>query len=104
MRRQTFDDVLAAPGEADLSAHVDFSALMDGARRGGARTHGPATQSDFLRALGIEERGERLARANPERAVEIEAAVARLTGAEAMGALFKALAITPPNAPVPPGF
>ena len=104
VRQHARDDVLAAPGEADLSAHVDFSALADGALRGGTCTHGPVTQGGFLRALGIEARGENLIRTNPERAAEIEAAVARLTAAETMGTLFKVLAITAPNAPIPTGF
>ena len=104
VRQHARDDVLAAPGEADLSAHVDFSALADGALRGGTCTHGPVTQGGFLRALGIEARGENLIRTNPERAAEIEAAVVRLTAAETMGTLFKVLAITAPNAPIPTGF
>src|SRR5207302_1941706 len=104
IRRHEPDDVLTAPGEADLSAHVDFSALVHAARKSGARTHGPVTQAAFLRALGIELRGEALGRANPTQAKEIETAIARLTGADAMGRLFKVLAITPPDAPVPPGF
>jgi NADH dehydrogenase [ubiquinone] 1 alpha subcomplex assembly factor 7 len=104
IRHHAHDDVLAAPGEADLSAHVDFSALAEGAKRGDARTYGPVPQGDFLRALGIEMRGEQLARTNPAHAAEIAAAIARLTDKEAMGTLFKALAIAPDSAPVPPGF
>jgi SAM-dependent MidA family methyltransferase len=104
VRRHGPDDVLGAPGEADLSAHVDFSALIGAAQRGRARVHGPATQVAFLQALGIESRGETLARANLDQATEIEIAIARLTGASAMGRLFRVLAISPPDAPVPPGF
>ena len=104
VRRHEPDDVLAAPGEADLSAHVDFSALFQAAQNSGARAHGPVTQATFLQALGIGARGEQLARANPGHAAEVEIGVTRLTGAGAMGQLFKVLAITPPDAPVPPGF
>jgi SAM-dependent MidA family methyltransferase len=104
VRQHAHDDVLAAPGEADLSAHVDFSALAQGAQRGGAVSRGPIAQADFLRAIGIETRGRQLARNNPESAAAVAAAVDRLTGAEAMGKLFKILALAPPDAPVPPGF
>jgi NADH dehydrogenase [ubiquinone] 1 alpha subcomplex assembly factor 7 len=104
VRRHAPDDVLAAPGEADLSAHVDFSALVQAVQRSGARAHGPVTQAAFLQVLGIESRGDELARANPDEASAIKAAIGRLIGADAMGTLFKALAIAPPDAPVPPGF
>lgn len=104
VRRHARDDVLAAPGEADLSAHVDFSALAEAVRRGGARTYGPVEQGSFLSSLGITTRGEQLARANPGWAREIDAAIARLTSAEAMGELFKVLSVVPRHAPAPPGF
>lgn len=104
VRNHAYDDVLAASGEADLSAHVDFSALAQAVRRGGACAHGPITQAAFLRGLGIETRGRQLARANPLYVAEIEAAIARLVGTEAMGSLFKVMSIMPPQAPAPPGF
>ena len=104
VRSHARDDVLAAPGEADLSAHVDFSALAEAARRGGARAYGPVEQGSFLSSLGITTRGEQLARANPGQAREIDAAIARLTGAEAMGELFKVMSVVPRHAPAPPGF
>ena len=105
VRRHSYADPLAEPGEADLTAHVDFSAL---ARAGaGAAVHGPAPQGDFLRALGIEARAGALkARASPRQAADIDAALARLTGSgpEAMGSLFKALALADPRLPPLPGF
>ena len=39
---------LAAPGTADLSAHVDFAALGEAARAAGAEVHGPISQGRFL--------------------------------------------------------
>lgn len=104
VRNQAYDDVLAMPGEADLSAHVDFSALAFVSRRGGAHAYGPIAQGEFLRNLGIETRGQQLARANPGHVADIESAIARLTGAAAMGELFKAMSIAPLDAPPPPGF
>ena len=94
-------DILEFPGEADLSAHVDFAMLARSAGRAGARAHGPIGQGAFLRALGIEARAEKLSAANPHRKEEIVAAVGRLT--DEMGELFKVIAITPAHAPRPPG-
>ena len=95
LRRQHHEDVLANPGEADLTAHVDFERLMQDAREGGAVAFGPLEQGDFLRRLGIEHRAAKLkADAKSAVAVDIDAALARLTGSgpSQMGALFKAAA------------
>ena len=56
-----FADPLAAPGDVDLTAHVDFQAL--GARRRSAWARacsGRSTQAQFLRRLGIETRAAAL--------------------------------------------
>ncbi|HET9149096.1 MAG TPA: SAM-dependent methyltransferase [Alphaproteobacteria bacterium] len=95
---------LANPGEADLSAHVDFRALNRAATLAGANVFGPVAQGEFLKALGAEARAEALGRAEPTRRAEIALALARLTGARAMGRLFQAVAIASPGLPVPPGF
>jgi NADH dehydrogenase [ubiquinone] 1 alpha subcomplex assembly factor 7 len=97
-------DVLHAPGETDLSAHVDFCALANAAKNAGARVHGPVRQRDFLHALGIDPRAARLAAENPDRAQEIARAVDRLTGEQEMGTLFRIMAIVPRDGPQPPGF
>jgi NADH dehydrogenase [ubiquinone] 1 alpha subcomplex assembly factor 7 len=97
-------DVLEAPGEADISAHVDFAAVARAARRGGARVFGPVDQGRFLHALGIDLRAEKLAAANRARAADIEAAVTRLISPREMGELFKVLAVMPPETTPPPGF
>ena len=58
---------LAAPGEADLSAQVDFRALAEAASAAGAAVYGPVPQGTFLRALGIEARAlQLLGRASAE--------------------------------------
>jgi len=102
--RHRFKDVLDAPGEIDLSAHVDFTALAAAARRGGAQTFGPVGQGRLLDALGIGARAEKLARLNKNEASLVAGAVDRLASPEQMGTLFKALAILPPHTPTPPGF
>jgi NADH dehydrogenase [ubiquinone] 1 alpha subcomplex assembly factor 7 len=106
IRNHGFTDVLAEPGEADVTAHVDFSQLAAAARSSGAAVAGPVTQGTFLRALGIDARAASLATAAPERADEIEAARTRLTAAspETMGGLFKVLGVSAPGAPPLPGF
>ena len=91
-----FADVLAEPGEDDLSAHVDFAALAAAGKRGGAGVSGPVTQGAFLANLGITERAEQLMKANPEEARTLLAATERLIGHDTMGRLFKALALMPP--------
>jgi NADH dehydrogenase [ubiquinone] 1 alpha subcomplex assembly factor 7 len=104
VKRHSYADPLSCPGAADLTAHVDFSALCQAARAAGARPFGPLPQGQFLTALGIALRAEKLKEINPERAAEIDAALARLIGAEAMGGLFKVAAFTGPDAPAPPPF
>ena len=99
-----FADMLAEPGMSDLSAHVDFMALAQAARAGGAAVYGPVSQCNFLADLGIGPRAERLMVANPKQARAIAAAIDRLVNPKEMGALFKALALAPKTAPPPPGF
>jgi len=107
MRAHAYADPLDAPGELDLTAHVDFEGLMQDAREGGASAFGPMDQGEFLRRLGIEQRAAKLkANASPSVAAGIDAALARLTGggAKQMGALFKVVALVPPSLGTPPGF
>ncbi|WAC25670.1 class I SAM-dependent methyltransferase [Ancylobacter sp. SL191] len=99
LRAHTFDDVLAHPGEADLTAHVDFAALAIAAIGSGARAFGPVPQGALLERLGIAARAERLKRdADASTRAAINAAHARLagTGDGQMGTLFKALALVHP--------
>src|SRR5213075_1828447 len=98
--RHSFADPLKNPGEADITAHVDFQALMRAAEDVGARVHGPVTQGDFLKRLGIETRALTLmGKATPEVSADISAALKRLTdsGRGGMGSMFKVLAVTEPN-------
>ncbi|HKM88375.1 MAG TPA: SAM-dependent methyltransferase [Xanthobacteraceae bacterium] len=102
----SFTDPLRAPGEADLTAHVDFAALAQSAQIIGGRIHGPISQRDLLRGLGIDKRAAALKTRAPERAAEIDQALARLTatGPRGMGELFKALAIADSKLGKLPGF
>lgn len=100
-----FAPVLAAPGEADLTAHVDFAMLAEAAQAAGAKTYGPVGQGDFLNALGIRERAAMLKdQADTKQAADIDAAMARLTSKAQMGQMFRVMAVTHPDLPQPPGF
>jgi SAM-dependent MidA family methyltransferase len=90
VKAHAYADPFAGPGEADLTAHVDFTAL---GRAAGVPAFGPVGQGDFLRALGIEARAAKLGDAS---------GLDRLT--VAMGSLFKAMALVAPRWPTPAGF
>ena len=102
VRGHAYANPFDAPGEADLTAHVDFGTLAEAARVEGAAVHGPVGQGEFLAALGIDSRVAALARAAPERADELAAARERLVNT--MGESFGVLAITHPDWPTPAGF
>ncbi len=99
LRRHAFAPVLDDPGEADITAHVDFAALAAAARSAGAEAFGTVEQGDWLAALGIRQRAAALsAKANAAQAADIRSALARLVDADQMGRLFKLLALTSPGA------
>ena len=104
LRDNAAADPLATPGEADITAHVDFAALAAAARAQGADAHGPLPMGLFLQRLGLMTRSAMLARAAPAQAGAILAAAQRLVAPEGMGRLFKALALTHPALPIPTGF
>lgn len=90
---------LASPGEADLTAHVDFEALA------GHHPHAYTTQGRLLENLGIGPRSARLAASLSGEALQSHlSATRRLTHRQEMGEVFKALAIFPSHCPPPPGF
>lgn len=98
LRHHRFHDPLRDPGEADLTAHVDFAALADVVRQAGAGVFGPVTQGDFLRSLGLELRSEMLAeKADPATAEILRRQCRRLIAPGEMGRLFKVLAVTGAN-------
>ena len=95
VRRHAHDAVLDHPGEADLTSHVDFAALVAEARRHGLDA-AVATQGDFLLRMGLLERAGRLGADAGEAAREtIRDAVERLAAPHRMGRLFKALCVAP---------
>ena len=104
VRRHGYAPVLADPGEQDLTSHVDFEAVASAAADAGAVATSVVPQGEWLLRLGIEARAQSLARANPERASDVQAALERLTGRDQMGQLFKVMAIHSSEWPSPAGF
>ena len=99
-----FAPVLANPGEQDLTAHVDFEAVARAASGAGASVTSVIGQGEWLRRIGIGARAEALACSNPDKSDDIRAALERLTSPDAMGKLFKAIAVHSPEWPAPAGF
>jgi len=105
--RHSFADPLKNPGEADVTAHVDFQALVRATEDLGARVHGPVPQGDFLKRLGIETRAVSLmAKASHEVSEDVAGALKRLIGggSSGMGQMFKVLGISEPNLTTLAGF
>lgn len=101
LRAHRFDPPLAHPGEADLTAHVDFEALCPPTIAHSALI----PQGTLLTRLGIIDRASRLAKNLSGPALENHlAALHRLTAPSEMGTLFQAIAFFPLGAPLPPGF
>jgi NADH dehydrogenase [ubiquinone] 1 alpha subcomplex assembly factor 7 len=97
-------DPLAHPGEADLTAHVDFELLQQVTERYGAEVMGLQTQGEWLTRLGIEMRLEALIRRNPGEADKLKRQRDRLVRDDQMGVLFKVLGLTGRRWPIGVGF
>lgn len=94
---------LASPGNADLTAHVDFEAIANAAHS--LQVPDMTPQGVFLERLGITPRAQALATRLSGSALENHiSAHRRLTHPQEMGTLFKTLALLPQGAPLPPGF
>jgi NADH dehydrogenase [ubiquinone] 1 alpha subcomplex assembly factor 7 len=105
VRAHRYADPLAAPGETDLTAHVDFAALKHDAKEHGLRAYGPMPQGEFLLRLGLVERRDRLLEASrPEQRETISSGAARLADPRQMGVLFKVLALASDGLAPPPPF
>jgi SAM-dependent MidA family methyltransferase len=101
VRKHRAEGVLANPGEADLTSHVDFAALASVAGAAGLDVRLTA-QGQFLLSLGILERAGALgANESAARREDLREAVERLAGPDRMGELFKVMAIVPRGASVP---
>ena len=102
VKSHEYCDIFVSPGEADITAHVDFEIL---AGNSGCAFSKLTTQGVLLERLGITERAKKLAKNLSGKNLESHiAAHKRLTHPSEMGSLFKALSLFPNQAPCPPGF
>ncbi|MEE4317839.1 MAG: SAM-dependent methyltransferase [Erythrobacter sp.] len=97
-------DVFAHPGEADITAHVDFELLSHVAQASGADLMGLQCQGEWLRQMGIDTRLEALQRRNPGEADKLKRQRDRLVEDHQMGTLFKVLGICGRRWPFGVGF
>ncbi len=96
-------DPFASPGNADLTAHVDFEALSQAA--GGVNVSQMVSQGVLLERLGITDRARQLTKSLEGSALDEHiAAHRRLTHPDEMGQLFKAIALYPRDQASVPGF
>ena len=105
VKSHKYHNPLTDIGEIDLTSHVDFKALAATSESLGTWVHGPKTQRDFLRTLGIEQRTKVLAaKAEGGQMPLLLEGSRRLIAKDGMGALFKVMAITPKEGETPAGF
>ncbi|EWC46856.1 hypothetical protein DRE_03868 [Drechslerella stenobrocha 248] len=89
------------PGMVDISADVDFGALVETALRPefDIEIHGPTEQAQFLLGMGMKERCDQLAATteDPTQLALLKSGFERLTdrGGLGMGRIYKALAVVP---------
>lgn len=94
---------LADPGQADLTVHADFPAVVHAAAAEGLAHLPILTQGAFLMKMGVLERAEALAAAHPEKFDALERQLNRLISPGEMGDLFKVVCLARPDL-TPPGF
>jgi len=87
------EDLYSAPGEQDLTAHVNFSALIDAGREADLDLTGFTTQERFLLALGEESEFGDLYDPGQSETEQLQARLKlkRLINPEGMGTIFKVL-------------
>ena len=96
--------VFSDPGNTDLTARVDFGALLELAKAAKLSTAAPVQQREFLSKLGFELRAVALSRAKPDMKGKIARQLHRLTDDGEMGALFKVICFQSDGLGVPLGF
>ncbi|MBF0357495.1 MAG: SAM-dependent methyltransferase [Magnetococcales bacterium] len=93
LKHVRIDDPLANPGEMDITAHVDFTAIVEAGRASELELAGYTSQGWFLQSLGILERLEMLRSLEGVDIGNLKEAVLRLILPEGMGETFKVLAL-----------
>ncbi len=104
VKNHHFTEPFENPGDCDLTAHVNFLEVANLCRMRDLNISGPIEQGSWLTALGVEQRAAMLAETAPDKADDIFAARNRLVNPDKMGQLFKVLAVSHPDWPMPDGF
>ena len=105
LKSHEYVDPLKDVGDADLTAHIDFNALKEAAKSGGAAAYGVISQGMFFSRLGALVRAQMLCKkATEEQKDAIMSGVSRIVAPEQMGDLFKVLCLAGPRHPKPEGF
>ena len=92
------------PAQADITAHVDFSAIARTVDGIAARSR-TGRSGAWLKRLGIVHRRDALTKsADDTQSRDIRSAYHRLTDENEMGSLFKVMALTQHGCPAPAGF
>lgn len=103
VKKHRYCSIIETPGEADITAHVNFAEISRVAMEKSMTVHGPVSQSDYLQRLGISIRAEHLMKHGDEmQRRDIGLALNRLIGTgknrdrmkDEMGTLFKVIAFT----------
>lgn len=104
VKAHQFHELLLDPGDADLTAYVDFGLLATVAKEAGCRVAGPTSQGHFLQSLGGEKRVQKLLEhASEEQAHQLSAGWKRLTDPNEMGS-FTVMAVQSGIGSLPAGF
>lgn len=102
VRAHEYVAITDQPGESDITSHVDFEALAKAFIQGGAVVYPAITQRAFLLAMGLEQRTAILSsKANANSSNILARTVERLAGEREMGNLFKVMAATSADLPMP---
>ncbi|MEY4159693.1 MAG: hypothetical protein RLZZ136_314, partial [Pseudomonadota bacterium] len=104
VRNHTKLDPFAMPGEADLTALVDFATLVPVVQARGCGWLGTVSQGSWLQALGIEARTAALSKTAPDQTAALVTARDRLIGPDQMGTLFKVFGMASADWPTGAGF
>jgi len=90
-RHQAVEDPYIRIGEQDMTAHVNFSDLMEEGERSGLKTERFATQMEYLVSRGILDEMQKLALAGDAASLQRLLRIKRLILPDSMGQRFKVL-------------
>ena len=91
-RHRAHDDAFFLPGQQDITAHVDFTAIATAAVDAGLELEGYATQGSFLLSAGLLDNIQ--LDAPPQQQILLAQQLKKLTMPHEMGELFKVLALS----------